>query len=112
MPRLSVEVLRDGASAVYGTDAIGGVINFILKKDYQGVQLNGFTDITEAGGGNISRFSILGGTGDLNNDGYNIMATLSYKKVDILHGDERDFTNTFQPNRGLFRYQVLHTHDK
>ncbi|MEQ3440441.1 MULTISPECIES: TonB-dependent receptor [unclassified Pseudoalteromonas] len=96
-----VEVLRDGASAVYGTDAIGGVINFILKKDYQGVQLNGFTDITEAGGGNISRFSILGGTGDLNNDGYNIMATLSYKKVDILHGDERDFTNTFQPNRGL-----------
>jgi len=30
-----VEVLKDGASAIYGTDAIGGVINFILRKDYQ-----------------------------------------------------------------------------
>lgn len=96
-----VEVLRDGASAVYGTDAVGGVINFILKKDYQGVQLNAFTDITQAGGGNINRFSILAGTGDLNSDGYNVMGSVSYKKVDILRGSDRDFTNTFQPNRGL-----------
>lgn len=96
-----VEVLRDGASAVYGTDAIGGVINFILKKNYQGLQLNGFSDITEAGGGAINRISILGGTGDLNSDGFNIMGSLSYKKADILRGSDRDFTNTFQADRGL-----------
>jgi iron complex outermembrane receptor protein len=37
-----VEVLLDGASALYGTDAIGGVINFITRKDFQGVELNAY----------------------------------------------------------------------
>lgn len=96
-----VEVLRDGASAVYGTDAIGGVINFILKKDYQGAEVSAFTDVTEAGGGQINRFTFVGGMGDMAQDGYNIMASLSYKDVEILRGTDRDFTNTFQPERGL-----------
>jgi iron complex outermembrane receptor protein len=50
-----VEVLRDGASAIYGTDAIGGVINFITKRDFKGAQVSAFVDYTEAGGGNIIR---------------------------------------------------------
>ncbi len=37
-----VEILKDGASAIYGTDAIAGVVNFILRKDYQGVEVNGY----------------------------------------------------------------------
>ena len=45
-----VEVLKDGASAIYGTDAIGGVINFITRKDYRGIGVQAFTDLTEAGG--------------------------------------------------------------
>jgi len=96
-----VEVLRDGASAIYGTDAIGGVINFILKKNYQGAEVSAFADVTEAGGGDIFRMSLLAGTGDLNKDGYNIMATLSASENKVLRGDQRDFTNTFQPDRGL-----------
>jgi len=96
-----VEVLRDGASAVYGTDAIGGVVNFILKKDYEGINASAFADITEAGGGDIFRYNIMGGFGDLNSDGYNIMATLSLKDNQILRGSDRDFTSTFQPDRGL-----------
>ncbi|MFC0446073.1 TonB-dependent receptor domain-containing protein [Pseudidiomarina halophila] len=96
-----VEILRDGASAVYGTDAIGGVINFILKKDFQGAQVGTFVDHTEAGGGNIYRFNVLAGKGDLYSDGYNVMASLSYRKAEILRGVERDFTNTFQPESGL-----------
>ncbi len=36
-----IEVLRDGASAIYGTDAIGGVINFILRRDFQGIEVAG-----------------------------------------------------------------------
>ncbi|QDP02984.1 TonB-dependent receptor [Thalassotalea sp. PS06] len=96
-----VEVLRDGASAVYGTDAIGGVINFILKKNYQGAELGALADVTEEGGGDIYRFTFVGGFGDLNDDGFNVMATASYKDVKILNGDDRDFTNTFQPDRGL-----------
>jgi iron complex outermembrane receptor protein len=39
-----VEILTDGASAIYGTDAIGGVINFILRKNYSGAELRLFTD--------------------------------------------------------------------
>jgi iron complex outermembrane recepter protein len=96
-----VEVLRDGASAVYGTDAIGGVINFITKKDYEGAQASAFADATEAGGGNIYRVNLLGGTGDYDNDGYNVFASLSYKQNKRLMGVDRDFTNTFQPDRGL-----------
>lgn len=96
-----VEVLRDGASAVYGTDAIGGVINFITKTDYTGAEASAFADHTEAGGGNIYRTNILFGTGDINKDGWNVFGTLSYKKNEVLNGNDRDFSNTFQPERGL-----------
>ena len=44
-----VEVLQDGASAVYGTDALGGVINFITKTDFTGIDVAGFTDTTQGG---------------------------------------------------------------
>ncbi|WP_333607263.1 TonB-dependent receptor domain-containing protein [Arsukibacterium sp.] len=96
-----VEVLRDGASAVYGTDAIGGVINFITKRDYSGGQVSAFADVTEAGGANIYRTNLLFGTGDLNSDGWNVFGTLSYKRNTALRGDQRDFSSTFQPERGL-----------
>jgi iron complex outermembrane recepter protein len=96
-----VEILKDGASAIYGTDAIGGVINFILKKDFTGVQVSGFADLTEQGGGNIYRTSGIVGYGDLNENGFNIMAAASYSWNRQLRGDQRDFVNTFQPERGL-----------
>jgi iron complex outermembrane receptor protein len=50
-----VEVLKDGASAVYGTDAIGGVINFILRKDFTGVEVAGTILATQQGGGGSRR---------------------------------------------------------
>jgi len=96
-----VEILKDGASAIYGTDAIGGVINFILRKDFSGLTLSAFTDITQQGGGNITRFSAVGGWGDLAKDGYNVMASLAHSQNDALRGDQRSFVNTFQPDRGL-----------
>ena len=96
-----VEVLKDGASAIYGTDAIGGVINFILRKDYTGVELTAFTDITNEGGGNISRASILAGWGDLARDRFNVMASLTYDEQGKLSGGQRGFVNGFQPSRGL-----------
>src|SRR5450432_1587799 len=40
-----VEVLRDGASALYGSDAVGGVINFITKRDFTGIIISGGFDI-------------------------------------------------------------------
>jgi iron complex outermembrane recepter protein len=96
-----VEVLKDGASAIYGTDAIGGVINFITKSNFQGLTLNAFTDVTEAGGGNIYRLSATGGYGDLDTQGFNIMGAVSRSINQVLNGSDRDFVNGNQPNRGL-----------
>lgn len=96
-----VEILKDGASAIYGTDAIGGVINFILRKDYQGLEASAFVDVTQEGGANIYRASLLGGWGNLAKDGYNLMASLTMDKQEKLSGPERSFANGYQPERGL-----------
>ena len=96
-----VEVLRDGASAVYGTDAIGGVINFITKTDYQGLSVTTGVDATHEGGGDIYRVGMLGGVGDLDADRWNAWLAVNYKKNEILTGRDRDFTSSFQPERGL-----------
>ncbi|HTU09945.1 MAG TPA: TonB-dependent receptor [Allosphingosinicella sp.] len=96
-----IEVLKDGASAIYGTDAIGGVINFITRTDFEGVSVQGFSDITEEGGGNIYRVSGMAGYGDLDEQGFNIMGAVSYSWNRILRGSDRDFVNGNQPNRGL-----------
>ncbi len=96
-----VEVLRDGASAVYGTDAIGGVINFITRDNYQGITLTAGADVAEEGGGNIYHASVLGGWGDLDEDRWNVWAALNVKQNKILRGNQRDFVNSFQADRGL-----------
>lgn len=96
-----VEVLKDGASAIYGTDAIGGVINFITKKDFTGVSLAGFTDFTQEGDATIYRVSGTAGYGKLDEQGFNIMGSVSYSTTGVLFGADRDFVNGNQPNRGL-----------
>ncbi len=96
-----VEVLKEGASAIYGTDAIGGVINFITRTDYQGVGVMGATDITEQGDGNIYRVSAIAGYGDLDEQGFNVMGAVAYRWNNILFGRDRDFVNGNQPDRGL-----------
>ena len=96
-----VEILKDGASAIYGTDAIGGVINFILRRDFTGVELTASTDITQEGGGDIHRFNIVAGWGELAKDRFNVMAALSFDRQEILNGNQRSFHNGFQPDRGL-----------
>lgn len=96
-----VEILKDGASAIYGTDAIGGVINFILKKDFTGVEITAFSDITQDGGGNIYSGAITAGFGDLAKDRFNVLASLNFDRNEVLEGSKRSFSNGFQPDRGL-----------
>jgi iron complex outermembrane recepter protein len=96
-----IEVLKDGASAIYGTDAIGGVINYILKKNFQGIDVRASTDVTQEGGGNRYLASGIAGYGDLDSQGFNIMGGVSYSMNRVLRGDQRDFVNTFQPDKGL-----------
>lgn len=96
-----VEVLKDGASSTYGTDAVGGVINFILRNDFTGLRVAAKADTTQHGGGNIYSASIVGGAGNIDSDGFNVLATLSVSDAKRLDGTQRDFVNTFQPERGL-----------
>jgi iron complex outermembrane receptor protein len=96
-----VEILKDGASSTYGTDAVGGVINFILRTNFEGALVRATADITQAGGGNIFNGGLVGGWGSLDKDGFNVLATLGVRKAKALRGDQRDFVNTFQPDRGL-----------
>ncbi|HTL26001.1 MAG TPA: TonB-dependent receptor plug domain-containing protein, partial [Burkholderiales bacterium] len=73
-----IEILRDGASALYGSDAIAGVVNFVLKKDFQGVEVSAFKDILDRDSGDSSGVSLVMGTGSLTNDGFNLLATFNY----------------------------------
>jgi iron complex outermembrane receptor protein len=97
-----VEILKDGASAVYGTDAIGGVINFILRTDFQGVEGNANYFASEQGGGNNGRVNATVGYGDLAKDKYNFFLSADYFKQDPLKAAQRDGTKTaYLPWLGL-----------
>ncbi|WP_395398782.1 TonB-dependent receptor plug domain-containing protein [Pseudoduganella sp. UC29_106] len=90
-----VEVLRDGASSTYGTDAMGGVVNFLTKRSYKGLELTGQVVVPEAaGGGREHRASILGGIGNLGTDGWNVYATIDVHKRSKLESFDRpELTN-------------------
>jgi iron complex outermembrane receptor protein len=77
-----IEVLKDGASAIYGSDAIAGVVNIILRKDYRGVEATAQTGYYE--GKHDYRVGITAGTGDLSRDGYNVFGTVDYYKRDLV----------------------------
>ncbi|MGZ5661800.1 MAG: TonB-dependent receptor plug domain-containing protein [Usitatibacter sp.] len=75
-----VEVLRDGASAIYGTDAIGGVINFITRTDYRGAEVSVMYGNTEDHiGGRESGVQLAYGVGDLAKDKWNLLATAHFQ---------------------------------
>jgi iron complex outermembrane receptor protein len=88
-----VEVLTDGASALYGSDAIAGVINFILKKNQKDFNVE-FTYSTpqESAKGKTTNFAISKGFGDLNTDGYNLLLAYSHDEQAELNASDRSFT--------------------
>jgi len=86
-----VEVLLDGASALYGTDAIGGVVNFITRKDFQGLALNGYAGKTREGGAGKRTAGIAAGKGDLERDGFNVFAVADFQRTDALSTAQRSF---------------------
>src|SRR6185312_15853302 len=70
-----IEILKDGASAIYGSDAIAGVVNFILRRDYQGFDADAFGAWTEHGGGDRYQANVSAGYGDLARDRFNVFMT-------------------------------------
>ncbi|HXD37263.1 MAG TPA: TonB-dependent receptor [Rhodanobacter sp.] len=85
----SVDVLAEGASTVYGSDAIGGVVNFKLRKDYQGAELSINEGISSHGDGQRHGFTLTGG---LNGDRFNIVGGLSFNKYDPVLATERKYS--------------------
>ncbi len=97
-----VEVLRDGASAIYGADAVAGVINFILKKNYQGFEVTAYGTSVRDHGGNTQSYSATGGFGDLNEKGWNVMLSVNHEDDDALKAKDRSFANTaVRPDLGI-----------
>ncbi len=97
-----VEILKDGASAIYGTDAIAGVVNFILRKDFQGLEATAYGGWTEHGGGNQAQATVTAGYGDLAKDRFNVFATVSYQKDQALANTARPYTRTgYLPDEGI-----------
>jgi outer membrane receptor protein involved in Fe transport len=87
----SIEVLTGGASAVYGADAVTGVVNYKLRRDFEGIELDGFTGISSKGDGQAFRLS--GTVGKNFNEGRgNITFSAGYAEdAEVLMGD-RAFT--------------------
>ncbi|MRW93884.1 TonB-dependent receptor [Duganella sp. FT80W] len=84
----SVEILRDGASAIYGSDAVAGVINFKTRTNYQGMELSGNLGSNVKGDGSTFNASLTKGWGDLDKDGYNVLMTVDALKRNSLRSSE------------------------
>lgn len=86
-----VEVITGGASAVYGSDAVGGVVNFIMKKDFHGVEFDYSKSATFKNDGKQGDMSLTFG-GNLDDGKGNIVASMSYTKKDAVYQGARNFS--------------------
>ncbi len=91
-----VEILKDGASAVYGSDAVAGVINFVLRQDFQGIEVTGLYGAPTRSGGGGEKWNgvVTGGWGDLTKDKFNIFGSFYYQDTQPLDQNARSFSKT------------------
>ncbi len=87
-----IEVLTDGASSIYGTDAIAGVINIITRRDYQGIDVGGSAKLPQGDGGEQYNGNITLGYGSLAKDGFNVFGGFAYTKENRIRAVDRDYT--------------------
>lgn len=88
-----IEILPGGSSSLYGSDALAGVVNFILKKDYEGTTLRVRGGTYTEGGGSSVRFSLSNGVRALD-DRLSVVTSVQYEKRDPIWGYQRDLTKT------------------
>ena len=89
-----IEVLTDGASALYGADAIAGVVNFILKKNTTAGEFDISGDVPQKTGGKSTATSISKGFGNLDSDRYNVLLAASFNIQQSLEAKDRSFSKT------------------
>lgn len=89
-----IEILKDGGSAIYGADAVAGVVNFITRKDYKGLEARLGYGISSRGDGKELSVGLAGGFGSLATDRYNVFLGLDYFKRDPIFRKDRDISSS------------------
>ena len=107
-----IDVVKDGASAIYGSDAVAGVVNIILKKNYVGTVAKVSYGLAQEGDGKEPRIAITHGFGDMGKDGFNVILNAELGKKDPIYYRDRAGRNSvgvsaigqpqwgFDPNAG------------
>ncbi len=90
-----IDVLKDGASAIYGSDAIAGVINIVTRSDFEGVELTGYFGRSTESDGDTQHFSVSTGA---TSDRGSVFFNAEYVKIDPVFAGDREISST--PNFG------------
>ncbi|MDE2404293.1 MAG: TonB-dependent receptor [Sphingomonadales bacterium] len=99
-----VEIATGGASAVYGSDAVAGVVNIILKNKFKGLELHAQDSITSRGDGNSPLVSLLGGTEFAGGNGH-IVANFTWTKQDAVPSSARRYSQNDSPTGSAYTPQ-------
>lgn len=100
-----IEVLPDGASALYGSDAVAGVINVILRRDFEGVTTSGQLGSSTQGGNFRQQFDLVGGT-TWGSGG--LVASYDFSNNSAIRASQRNFSDPLNPDTNLFPSQRRH----
>ena len=102
-----VEVLKNGASAIYGSDAVAGVINFIMRKEFQGTEAYAQYTSPEHLGGYAKHFTVGAGYGSLVSEGVNAYAMVDYQQYGGIAARDRPFAaRSYIPEEGIDRTSI------
>lgn len=105
-----VEVLKDGASALYGSDALGGVVNLITKKNYSGSHVNYMQSVTSQKGGEQKALNLVVGTSDKDSS---LLGVVSYRKTEPIWARDRHYSKDGVSKSGSpGRYRTFDVVDK
>lgn len=99
-----IEILKDGASAIYGSDAIAGVVNIILKRSFVGARITADLGTSSRRDGNVAHIAGIAGFGDLARDGHNFYVSAEGRKQNQIKFSDRggSFEQTdFRSSGGL-----------
>lgn len=97
-----IEILKDGASALYGSDAMAGVVNYVLKKEYSGVEATASYGANDKGVGADGNVGLTFGFGNLATQKYNVFGGLQVSRRDpVMHSELKDRGNLEQYNEYL-----------
>jgi iron complex outermembrane receptor protein len=89
-----VEILKDGASALYGSDAMAGVINYVLRKDFEGIEANAGYTVSDTGVGATKSGGASFGFGNLAEKGFNVFGGIeASRRSAVWHSELKDRGN-------------------